>query len=489
MFFKKRFNVIFRDYDSFGLITDNRNFGYKQKNHNDRYIGDKVLSKSGAVFMSVLEKQPQSLEILTKRIFEQFSNADYEVIKYDAKEFYRMLESDGFVASGETFQECDEKDTRFSYHTLETGIWRSEHSSNIVSHQKNTQEFLDEYFNGKPQLTNVHLEITSRCNERCIHCYIPHEYKTSQMKPDLFYEILMQCKEMRVLHLTLSGGEPMLHKKFCDFLKGCREFDLSVNILTNLTLLNDEILDEMKQNPLLGVQVSLYSMNETIHDEITQLNGSFGKTRDGILKLVENDIPVQISCPILKQNKNCYEEVAEWAGRYKIAVGDDFGIIGSYNHATNNLSCRLSIDEIKDLIDTKINKGHKYLEDIELAAEKKKNNREDDFVCSVCNASICINEEGMVYPCAGWQDYVVGNLRETCLQEIWDNSEKVQYLRSLRNRDLPKCKKCTDKDFCSICFVRNANENPEGDPLDANDFFCSIAKLNRELVIKHKGRS
>ena len=94
----------------------------------------------------------------------------------------------------------------------------------------------------------------------------------------------------------------MLHKSFCDFLRKCNEYNLSVNVLSNLTLLNDEVIKEMKMNPLLAVQVSLYSMNSNIHDEITQMKGSYEKTKNAILKLVENDIPLQISCPIMKQN-------------------------------------------------------------------------------------------------------------------------------------------------------------------------------------------
>jgi len=67
MFFKKRFNVIFRDYEAFGYITDNRNFGYKLTDSTGNYIGDKILSESGTVFMSVLDKKPQSLEVLVKK--------------------------------------------------------------------------------------------------------------------------------------------------------------------------------------------------------------------------------------------------------------------------------------------------------------------------------------------------------------------------------------------------------------------------------------
>ncbi|RPH33025.1 MAG: radical SAM protein [Bacteroidales bacterium] len=484
MFFKQKSNVLFRKYESFGYITDNRNFGYKQTNNNENYIGDKILSESGAVFMSVLDRKPQTLDELAKKIKKQFTDVDIRTIKNDVREFYYMLERDGFIVSGETLQECEEKDTRFSYKTLKHETIKKDSSPTIMHPEKSTQDFLEEYFKGKPQLTNLHIEITSKCNERCVHCYIPHDNKVNHIEPDFFYAVLEQSKNMRLLHLTLSGGEPMLHKNFCDFLRTCKEYDFSVNVLSNLTLLNDEIIKEMKANPLLGVQVSLYSMDSCIHDEITQMKGSFEKTKKAILKLIENDIPLQISCPILKQNKNCYDDVIKWAKKNKIRVGDDYGIIARYNHTTQNLSYRLSINEIKEVINDKVENDAKYLEQMEMEVEKKKNTTPNDFVCSVCHSSICIADNGNVYPCAGWQDYVVGNVNETALNDIWDNSEKVKYLRALRNQDFPKCIQCPDKEFCTMCMVRNANENPQGDPLAVNEYFCNIVKLKKRIVLE-----
>jgi radical SAM protein with 4Fe4S-binding SPASM domain len=486
MFIKQKSNVMFRSYNSFGYITDNRNFGYEKKDNKKSCIGDKILSESGAVFFSVLDRIPQTVDDLAKKINTQFADVDIETIKTDAIEFYRVLERDGFVVFGETLQECEEKDSRFSYKTIEPEKSQRDVSQTIMHLEKSTQDFLEEHFKGKPQLTNLHIEVTSKCNERCVHCYIPHENKTTSIDSALFYDVLQQCYDMRLLHLTLSGGEPMLHKDFCGFIRKCREYGFSVNILSNLTLLNKEIIDEMKANPLLGVQTSLYSMTPEIHDDITKMKGSFKKTKSAILKLIINDIPLQISCPIMKQNKNCYGDVVKWAGKHNVHVGDDYVIIARYNHTTQNLECRLTTDEVKEMIIGKVARDSKYLERVEVEAEKKKNITSNDFVCSVCNSSICIAENGNVYPCAGWQAYIVGNVKTASLRDIWENSEKVGYLRGLRKHHFPKCIQCADKEFCTMCMVRNANESPQGDPLAVNEYFCSIAKFNKEMLLEWK---
>ncbi len=485
MYFKQKTNVIFRNYETFGYITDNRNFGYAQMYNDKNDIGDKIISQSGAVFLSVLDRKPQSLDCLAKKISLIFTDVDIEEIKIDAREFYGMLESEGFIVSGKTYKECNEKDVGFSYNKCPSKNIQDSYSDNQSS-KRSTQDFFDEYYNGQPQLTNLHIEITSKCNERCVHCYIPHENKVDDIDTKLFYDVLEQCKSMNVLHLTISGGEPMAHKDFLNFLRKCNEYNFSVNILSNLTMINKTVLEEMKRNPLVSVQTSLYSMSADIHDAITRKKGSFELTKKAILLLIENNIPLQISCPILKQNINSYMDVVNWGKVHNINVGSDYVIIARYDHTIQNLSNRLSIGDIKQIINQRIVTEPQYLEKIKMDAENKVSINSDDFVCSVCHSSICMDEKGNLYPCAGWQDYIVGNIKETSLVDIWNNSEKVNYLRNLRKRDFPKCMQCSDYRFCTMCMVRNANEDPLGDPLAVNEYYCDLTREIRNIMLCEK---
>jgi radical SAM protein with 4Fe4S-binding SPASM domain len=183
--------------------------------------------------------------------------------------------------------------------------------------------------------------------------------------------------------------------------------------------------------------------------------------------------------------------VLNWAQERRVRAVTDYIMMARYDHTTGNLDNRLSLDEVSEIINNIIGNDQSYQEEIKAADFDKADSRDagGDIVCGVCVSSLCMVASGSVYPCAGWQDYVTGNVQETPLREIWDNSPRVQYLRGLRKKDFPKCLICPDKSFCAMCMVRNANENREmsrvgtvGDPLKINEHFCRVAALNRKIV-------
>jgi radical SAM protein with 4Fe4S-binding SPASM domain len=165
-------------------------------------------------------------------------------------------------------------------------------------------------------------------------------------------------------------------------------------------------------------------------------------------------------------------------------------MMARYDHTTDNLDNRLSLDEVGKIITDIMEYNLNYSKEILKADFEKVESRDisNDIVCGVCINSICMVANGNVYPCAGWQDYVCGNIRNTPLKEIWEKSPKVEFLRNLRKKDFPECLSCVDKAFCAMCMVRNANENPNGDPLKINEHFCKVAKLNRKIVLDWKER-
>ena len=91
-------------------------------------------------------------------------------------------------------------------------------------------------------------------------------------------------------------------------------------------------------------------MNPEIHDKITTVKGSFEKTKAAIEKLVAADIPVQISCPLMKANKDGYADVLKYAQKLKIKAQTDYIMMAQANLDTSNLANRLSLEETEKVL-------------------------------------------------------------------------------------------------------------------------------------------
>ena len=274
-----------------------------------------------------------------------------------------------------------------------------------------------------------------------------------------------------------------MHPDFISFLARCRELDLSVNVLTNLISLTDEMISEMKKNPLLSVQTSIYSMDPEVHDGITGVAGSLKKTTEGFEKLLTVGIPLQISCPVMKQNKESFWGVIQWGKKHNVAVAIEPEIFASYDHSGSNLKNRLTLEDLEAAIEKELSEG--YAEVFLDSAKTKEALTEDDPICSVCRYSFCVSVEGKVFPCAGWQANTIGDLNQNTVAELWENSLAIKELRKIKRKEFSKCVSCEDRGYCTVCMMSNANENSDGDAFKINDFHCKASAIVHKKVSEY----
>ena len=299
MFVRKLPYIIYRAYPTSGYLTDNRNFGYDTATKSCIKVGDLLLSNEGSIFYSFLEEEYQHVDEIAARLLNVFKGVKYEVLREDAMAFYNELSKRGFIVCDIEMRDNLQFPSYFSYENTKPFLLDLQSGSCA-----NCEDFSNDY-----NLSRVHMDISSRCNENCVHCYIPSRNKCSMISEEIVDRVLEQCVSMKVLNITLSGGEPMLNPYLKSLLLKCCDANFSVNILSNLTCLSDELLELISSNPLISVQTSLYAMNEDIHDSVTRKKGSYKKTLSAIRKLHECNVPMQINCPIMKQNRHCYHEV------------------------------------------------------------------------------------------------------------------------------------------------------------------------------------
>ena len=455
---------------------------------------DRSYDEFGADLLREISREPREVEDIVKHLMTIYEGVDFDTLKADFMEFAESLARDKFVVLGETTEELDAKDDDFTYgidnpKTLVDNYYQP--TEEKVG--ENTQDFFLEEVQGRPLISSLQFELSSRCNERCIHCYIPNDKKNKgfDMPTAKVKSILDEFATMGGIHVTLSGGEAFLHKDLIEIARYCREKDLKISILSNLISLKDEQIQALKEVNLSLIQVSLYSMDPDVHDFITTVKGSFERTKTAIEKLVAADIPVQISCPIMKANRHGYDKVLNYAKSLKIKAQTDYIMMARSDLDTDNLANRLSLEETEELLRDIIVHDTQYREETleqlpitdEIKFDLERFKRQP--LCGVGYDNCCITANGDVYPCAGWQDFVLGNVYKQSLQEIWENSERVKQLRRITQASFPQCLECDARDYCARCLVRNYNESG-GDMFAVNHHFCDVARLNKRLVEEYR---
>lgn len=478
MFYRQSRDTFIRSIGEFGYIKS-------QLTKHDR-----TYTQEGRAFLSVISREPQNLEELSIKATEYFNDVTPEDIQDDMKEFLDSLVADRYLVCAETAEECAAKDTFFSYaenpKTLFT--YNAQQNPDDEKLYADTQEILGNYYLEHPQIHSCQIETTNRCNERCIHCYIPHELKNVVLPYEVIESILNQLHELGVMGLTLSGGEFFTHPDAEKILRKARELDFSFTILSNITLITPKMIDVLKDvNPGL-VQTSLYSVIPDEHDHITQLKGSCEKTKAAIDALIAANIPVQISCPVMKTNYHTYKDVLKFAYERNCKAQTDFVMMARYDFTTDNLAERLTMEQTEELLKDIIQFDKDYLNfaDTPVSPISREEWGKRPF-CGVGMDNLCIASDGIVYPCSGWQGMACGDVREQPIKDIWERSPQLNKLRKLTKSAIPQCYDCEDKQFCAPCLVRNYNESG-GDYLKVARHFCKAAHLNRKLVEEAKAK-
>src|SRR5712672_3938440 len=85
---------------------------------------------------------------------------------------------------------------------------------------------------------SVHFDLTYRCNERCVHCYLDHE-DHGEMTSSEIKGVLDQLAEAGVFFLTFSGGEVFLRRDFFEILEYARRLQFNVKVKTNAVMIRE----------------------------------------------------------------------------------------------------------------------------------------------------------------------------------------------------------------------------------------------------------
>lgn len=294
----------------------------------------------------------------------------------------------------------------------------------------------------------VQLDLTYRCNERCVHCYLDHD-DHGELTRDEVIGLLDQMAEAGVFFLTVSGGEIFLRPDLFDILAHARTLLFAVKIKTNALLIREEQARRLAALNVEGVQISIYSHQPEVHDGITLVPGSLTRSLAGARHLIAAGVKVSFANVLMKQNLNDYAAVKALAAELGAGFTVDPTVTPMMDGDRSILALNIGQAALTRVVrDTELvaDDGYCGPPSGPYAAQ----DAFDRVPCSAGHSACYVSPYGDVYPCVQFP-LPTGNIRQEKFIDIWRDSPALAEVRSITLGDLHGCSSCGNQQSCSRC--------------------------------------
>lgn len=180
----------------------------------------------------------------------------------------------------------------------------------------NKRGFLRKLFDAEEH--NATILITGECNSNCVMCpSSEYERKRNSGLPDEWLMKYINLLPKDVPHIVVTGGEPTLipHRFFMVMESVANHLPRAETLLlTNgRSLASQHMLRSLLNYcpPYLTVGIPIHGHDATLHDAITQADGSFRQTCMGIDNLLDNRIAVEVRVVVSKLNAKNLDSITD----------------------------------------------------------------------------------------------------------------------------------------------------------------------------------
>ena len=294
---------------------------------------------------------------------------------------------------------------------------------------------------------SVQLDLTYRCNERCVHCYLDH-HDHGEMTTAEIRQLLNEMADAGVFILTLSGGEIFLRKDFFEIVEHARQLMFCVKLKTNAVLIGEREAKRLRDLSIEGIQVSIYSHRPEVHDAITLVPGSLQRSLDAIRFLKAQGLKVTIANVLMRQNMRDYLAVQDLAREIGVEYTLDPMITPMMDGDRSILSLNVDGAALHEIF-----RDGSVVGDVDEFCSIPAGVTQDDLEATPCSAghTACyVSPYGDVFPCVQFP-LPTGNVRRERFIDIWQHSRQMNEVRSIRLKDLTTCSSCTHGSSCSRC--------------------------------------
>jgi len=329
-------------------------------------------------------------------------------------------------------------------------------------------------------------EVTQSCDLTCKHCRAaaqpiahPDELSTAEGK-----KLIDQIASMGVPIFVFTGGDPMKRQDVFELIRYAAEKNVRVAVTPSATpLLTREAIFKMKEAGVVRLGISLDGSTPEIHDHFRGFSGAWQRTMQAIEWANEAGIPIQVHTTLNRHNVKDLDNLCALFEKLAIVMWNVFFLIpvgrGQLDDLLSGEEFEEAFGKIYELSQrvnfqiktTEAMHYRRYL--LQHNLEEKKfghtgghpgghpaayepgtptadaKTRTMGWATRRVNDGkgfLFVSHVGNVYP-SGFLPIHAGNIRETPLQEIYQNAPIFKALRDTAKLE-GKCGACEFKEIC-----------------------------------------
>ncbi len=275
------------------------------------------------------------------------------------------------------------------------------------------------------------------CNQQCHFCYAAGQPQSGSAELDTasWKTAIDRLNKARVPMVTFTGGEPTMRDDLAELVAHAKHMITRLN--TNGIRLTPALAQTLKEAGLDSVQVTLYSHNEAVHNELVG-GKHFSDTVQGIRNAVDAGLDISINTPLCRLNRD-YDDTLRFVQSLGVRFVTASGLIctGAADASYNDYD--LTTDELTTILrdaktfcdchEMEIDFTSPGLIDCNALEAMGMNVP----MCGAALSNMAIAPDGTVVPCQSWLcgDAKLGNILTDRFEDIWHHPT----CKALRTKD------------------------------------------------------
>ena len=334
-----------------------------------------------------------------------------------------------------------------------------------------------------PTHKGLSLVLTNRCNFRCRHCFVEQKNKTRELKTKQLFDIIDEAKKLEFKAVALTGGEPFLRKDIFDLIEYVVTNGFLLHLNTNGSLITKDVANRIKKIEekavnKFGFDVSLNAITQETSKRFTNTD-KLDDTLNGINNLIAAGITPRIQTVLTRINYFEVFDILKYISKLGIPrlhtiffrpVGNARGVLDLCLTFEELNNIHIQLLKLSRELNVSISCELPYNLGIPIEVENI------DIVGCYIGERTIIMPNGDMVPCYMIPDIVIGNIKNTNIDEALEKAKAIK-----NKRKVDACKGCKYERTCNGgCFACTYYLKKD---INKPDPFCPFVKgENNEKV-------